>query len=70
MSFGEVEQVSSANNSRGRAHSPAMTVDSRGMLHIVWIDASIVGSDRGLLFYSNTTNGRQFSKQLMILAVI
>ncbi|MEK6285190.1 MAG: sialidase family protein [Acidobacteriota bacterium] len=69
-SFGEVARVSNANNSIGRAHSPAMTVDSRGVLHIVWIDASIVGRDEGLLFYSNTANGHQFSNQLMILAVI
>jgi hypothetical protein len=68
--FGEPEQVSHANNNVGRAHSPAITVDSRGMLHIAWIDASIVGNDEGLLFYSHTTNGIQFSPQLMILSVI
>lgn len=70
VSFGEVEQVSQAKNSVGRAHSPAMVVDSRGVLHIVWIDASIIGNDEGLLFYSNSANGHQFSKERMILAVI
>jgi hypothetical protein len=70
VSFGEIEQVSHAKNSIGRAHSPAMTVDSRGVLHIVWIDASVIGNDEGLLFYSNSANGRQFSQEKMILAVI
>ncbi|PYT02532.1 MAG: hypothetical protein DMF60_21165 [Acidobacteria bacterium] len=70
VSFADIEQVSNAKNSVGRAHSPAMTVDSRGVLHIVWIDASIVGNDEGLLFYSNSANGHSFSKERMILAVI
>lgn len=69
-SFGAVEQVSHAKNAIGRAHSPAMVVDSRGVLHIVWIDASVIGNDEGLLFYSNTANGHQFSQQLFIMAVI
>ena len=69
-SFSDAAQVSSADNSKGRAHSPAMVVDSKGVLHIVWIDASIVGDDEGLLFYSNSTNGRRFSRQQMILAAI
>jgi hypothetical protein len=70
VSFEEVEQVSAALSSKGRAHSPAMVVDSRGKLHIVWIDASIVGNDEGLIFYRNSSNGHQFSPQRMILAVI
>jgi hypothetical protein len=70
VTFGEPEQVSHANNSVGRAHSPAMVVDSRGVLHIAWIDASIVGNDEGLLFYSNTSDGRRFTQQFMILAFI
>jgi hypothetical protein len=69
-SFSDPAQVSNADNNKGRAHSAAMVVDSKGLLHIVWIDASIVGSDEGLLFYSNSTNGRRFSPQLMILAAI
>ena len=70
VSFGASEQVSHAKNSVGRAHSPAMVVDSRGVLHIVWIDASVIGGDEGLLFYSNSTNGRSFSPEVMILSVI
>jgi hypothetical protein len=70
VSFEEVEQVSAALSSKGRAHSPSMVVDSRGKLHIVWIDASIVGNDEGLVFYRNSANGHQFSPQRMILAVI
>lgn len=69
-SFGSVDQVSHAKNSVGRAHSPAMVVDSRGVLHIVWIDASVIGNDEGLLFYSNTASGRGFSPEVMILSVI
>lgn len=70
VSFEEPEQVSTAINSKGRAHSPAMVVDSRGTLHMVWIDASVVGNDEGLLFYSNSSDGRRFSPERMILAVI
>jgi hypothetical protein len=70
VSFDDPEQVSAADNSKGRAHSPAMVVDSRGKLHIVWIDASFVGNDEGLLFYSNSTDGHRFSQERMILAVI
>jgi hypothetical protein len=70
VTFGAVEQVSHAKNSVGRAHSPAMVVDSRGVLHIVWIDASVIGNDEGLLFYSNTASGRGFSAEVMILSVI
>lgn len=70
VSFAESEQVSHAKNSVGRAHSPAIAVDSRGVLHIVWIDASIVGNDEGLLFYSHSANGHQFSEERMILAII
>ena len=70
VSFEEPEQVSTANNNKGRAHSPAMVVDSRGMLHMVWIDASVVGNDEGLLFYSNSSDGHRFNPERMILAVI
>jgi hypothetical protein len=59
VSFGQPEMVSSA-----------IVVDSRGTLHIVWIDASVVGNDEGLLFYSNSTDGHRFSPERMILAVI
>lgn len=72
LTFEEGRQVSRADRQCGRAHSPAMVVDSSGMLHIVWIDASVVRpcADEGILFYSNTTNGRSFSSQREILAVI
>jgi hypothetical protein len=70
VDFEEPAQVSVADNNKGRAHSPAMVVDSRGTLHMVWIDASWIGNDEGLLFYSNSTDGRRFTIQKMILAVI
>jgi hypothetical protein len=72
QTFAASRQVSRADGQCGRAHSPAMVVDSRGMLHIVWIDASVVRpcADEGILFYRNTTDGRRFSAQKEILAVI
>lgn len=72
LTFDSPRQISRADHQCGRAHSPAMAVDSTGMLHIVWIDASVVHpcADEGILFYSNTTNGRRFSAQKEILAVI
>lgn len=72
LTFGGPRQVSRADGQCGRAHSPAMVVDSRGMLHIVWIDASVVRpcADEGILFYRNTTDGRRFSAQKEILALI
>jgi hypothetical protein len=70
--FADAVQVSNADNSCGRAHSASMTVDSQGMLHMVWIDAShVVGcTDEGLLFYSRSANGRKFSAEQLILAGI
>ncbi|HLG16440.1 MAG TPA: sialidase family protein [Blastocatellia bacterium] len=68
--FSDPIEVSEADRSKGRGHSPAMVVDSTGKLHIVWIDSSIVGNDEGVLFYSNSTNGRRFSKPRLILAVV
>lgn len=70
LSFSQPQQVSRADNSKGRAHSPAMVADSRGRLHIVWIDSSIVGGEEGVLFYSNTRNGRSFSPQQVIVAAL
>ena len=69
-SFSDAARVSNADNDKGRAHSAAMAVDSDGVLHLVWIDASIVGNDEGILFYRNTDNGRRFSPQREILALI
>jgi len=70
VSFSKPVRVSNADNTRGRAHSAAMAVNSKGVLQIVWIDASIIGHDEGLLFYSNTKDGRAFSPQFEILAGI
>jgi hypothetical protein len=72
LTFADAVQVSNADNNCGRAHSPSMTVDSQGTLHMVWIDASHVQgcTDEGLLFYSRTSNGRKFSAEQLILAGI
>jgi hypothetical protein len=70
ISFGEPVQVSDASRNRGRAHSVSMVVDSRGTLHVVWIDNSIIGDEEGLLLYSKSSNGRTFSKAVQILAYI
>jgi hypothetical protein len=72
LTFEEGRKVSRADGQCGRAHSPAMVVDSSGTLHIVWIDASVVRpcADEGILFYCRTENGRRFSAQREILAVI
>jgi len=72
VTFADAVQVSNADNNCGRAHSPSMTVDSLGTLHMVWIDAShVVGcNDEGLLFYSHSSNGRKFSAEQLILAGI
>ncbi len=68
--FSEPVRVSNADRTKGRAHSPALAVDSTGLLHIVWIDSSVVGQDEGLLFYSNSANGNRFSTQQLILAAL
>lgn len=70
VEFSNRVRVSRADNNvpGGRAHSPAMVVDGKGKLHIAWIDSSIIGRDEGLLFYSNSNNGRTFSPQQLILA--
>ena len=70
VSFGQPVQISSANPQRGRGHSPAMARDSGGTLHIVWVDSSVVGNDDGLLYYSNTKDGRSFQPQRLIFAAL
>ena len=72
LTFQSAVKISDANNNCGRAHSAAMVVDSQGVLHIVWCDTSrIVGcNDEGVLFYSNSKDGRRFATQQMILAYI
>lgn len=70
VSFAEPVQFSNANRNRGRAHSVSMVVDSRGVLHIVWIDSSILGKEEGLLLYSKSNNGGAFSTAVQILAYL
>jgi hypothetical protein len=72
LNFSAPTQVSRSNNDvqGGRAHSPAMVVDGKGVLHIVWIDSSIIGKDEGILIYSNTSNGQRFSQPIVILSVL
>ena len=72
VTFQDTVRISNANNNCGRAHSAAMVVDSQGLLHIVWIDASRVSgcNDEGVLFYSNSKDGHRFSTAQMILAFI
>jgi hypothetical protein len=70
VSFAEPVQISNADRSKGRAHSVAMVVDSRGVLHAVWIDSSILGNEEGFLIYSKSSNGRTFSNAVRILAFL
>jgi hypothetical protein len=70
LSFSDSVQVSNADNSRGRAHSPAMAFDSTGRLHVVWIDTTPIGQDEGILVYANTDNGRRFSTKKIIVAAL
>lgn len=70
QSFGEPVQVSNANRNRGRAHSASMCIDSDGTLHIVWVDSSVLSNDEGLLFYSRSSNGQNFTAQQQLLAIV
>jgi hypothetical protein len=70
VSFGQPRQVSSANRNRGRGHSVSMVVDSRGTLHVVWIDDSVIGNQEGFLYYRKLSNGGAFSQTSQILAFI
>ena len=69
-SFADPVQLSNANPDRGRAHSATITIDSQGVLHVAWIDSSVIGNDEGLLFYSNSSNGRNFSSPKMLLSIV
>lgn len=69
-SFADPVQLSNANASRGRAHSGALALDKQGVLHVAWIDSSVIGNDEGLLFYSNSANGRNFAAPKMLLAIV
>lgn len=68
--FSAPAQVSDASRRRGQGHSPSMAFDSRGRLHVVWIDSSILGNDEGILFYSRSEDGTRFTPQRMILAAL
>ncbi|HJQ71315.1 MAG TPA: sialidase family protein [Blastocatellia bacterium] len=72
VSFSNPVQVSRSNNdvSGGRAHSPAIVIDGRGVLHVAWIDSSVIGADEGLVIYANTNNGQRFSQHIVILSVL
>jgi len=71
-SFSNPMKVSRSNNDvqGGRAHSPAMVIDGKGVLHFIWIDSSIIGRDEGIVIYSNTSNGQRFSQHIVILSVL
>jgi hypothetical protein len=70
LQFQTAVQVSKANVSKGVARSPSIVADSKGHLHIVWIDTSILGDQEGLLLYSTTTNGHSFAAPVEILAFL
>lgn len=70
LSFQAPVRVSDANTTNGEARSPAMTADHDGLLHIVWIDTSIIGDQEGLMLYSTTKNGHAFAAPVEILAVV
>jgi hypothetical protein len=70
LNFQPPVQVSKANPGNGEARSPSIVVDGSGRLHMVWIDTSIIGDQEGLLIYSNTKDGHNFSPPVEILAVL
>jgi len=70
LTFSSPVQLSHADTSKGRAHSPSVAVDGNGKIHAVWIDSSILGNDEGLLVYRNSSDGQTFSTPVLILAVI
>ncbi|HEY6333050.1 MAG TPA: sialidase family protein, partial [Blastocatellia bacterium] len=70
LNFQAPVRVSDANTQNGEARSPAMIADHGGLLHIVWIDTSIIGDQEGLMLYSTTRNGHSFAAPVEILAVV
>ena len=70
LTFSTPVQLSHADTSKGRAHSPSLAVDGNGKIHAVWIDSSILGNDEGLLVYRNSSDGQTFSTPILILAVV
>jgi hypothetical protein len=70
LSFGAPIQLSHADTTRGRAHSPSVAVDSNGRVHAIWVDTSILGNEEGLLVYRSSPDGQTFSVPVLILAVV
>jgi hypothetical protein len=70
LTFSSPVQLSRADTTKGRAHSPSVAVDGNGTIHAVWIDSSILGNDEGLLVYRNSSDGQSFSTPILILAVV
>ena len=70
LDFGTPIQLSHADTTRGSAHSPSVAVDSNGRVHAVWVDASILGNDEGLLVYRSSADGQAFTPPVFILAVV
>jgi hypothetical protein len=69
LDFGAPIQLSHAETTRGRAHSPSVAVDGNGRVHAVWVDTSILGNEEGLLVYRSSPDGQTFSAPALILAV-
>ena len=70
LTFSSPIQLSHADASKGRAHSPSVAVDGNGRIHAVWIDSSILGNDEGLLVYRSSSDGQTFTAPVLILAVL
>jgi hypothetical protein len=70
LDFAAPIQLSHADTSKGRAHSPSVAVDGSGRVHAVWIDTSILGNEEGLLVYRSSSDGQTFSTPVLILAVV
>ena len=70
LNFGPGAQFSNAVRSKGEAHSPALAVDKTGKVFLVYIDSSILGSEEGLVIYTTTVDGVNFSKRGEILTYI
>jgi hypothetical protein len=70
LTFGTPIQLSHADTTRGRAHSPSVAIDGHGRVHAVWVDTSIFGGEQGLLVYRSSPDGQTFSVPVLILAVV
>ena len=70
LNFGTAVQLSHADTTRGRAHSPSIAVDSSGRVHAVWIDTSMLSNDEGLVVYRSSSDGVTFTTPVLILAIV